>query len=37
MITEIGALVGILKALIEVGKTGRELFGGFPRRPPLRR
>lgn len=28
MITEIGALVGILKVLLEAAKTGRELFGG---------
>ena len=27
MITEIGALVGILKALLEAAKSGRELFG----------
>ena len=28
MITEVGALVGIVKALLEAAKTGRELFGG---------
>src|SRR5437867_4238394 len=28
MITEIGALVGIVKTLLEAGKTGWELFGG---------
>jgi gas vesicle protein len=28
MITEVGALVGILKALLEAAKSGRELLGG---------
>lgn len=32
MIVEIGALVGIIKGLLEATKTGRELFGGNSRR-----
>jgi hypothetical protein len=32
MITEIGALVGIVKSSLEAGKTGWELFGGASKR-----
>jgi len=31
MITEIGALVGIIKALLEASKAGLDLFGGSSR------